>query len=134
MPEPRVILDDATPGRERLTRFSGLRDVISAIHPEDVAEAFAAIERARNCGRFVAGTFSYELGYLLEARLRGLLPPQRALPLLWFGVFDRAEACDARALESTGRAYAGPLQHEWDAEAYGERFRRVHAWHVERQW
>jgi len=126
MAEPRVILDDATVGRERLTRFSGLRDVISAIDPEQVAEALAAIERARNCGHFVAGIFSYELGYLLEARLQGLLPSQRLVPLLWFGVFDRAEACDARVLESAGRAYAGPLQHEWDAEAYGERFRRVH--------
>src|SRR3569832_2407048 len=124
MAEPRVILDDATVGRERLSRFSGLRDVISATCTEEVAEALAAIEHARNCGRVVAGYFSYELGYLLEARLQGLLPSQRLVPLLWFGVFDRAEACDARALESAGRAYAGPLQHEWDAEAYGERFRR----------
>src|SRR6185312_4692123 len=126
MAEPRVILDDATPGRERLMRFSGLRDVISANRPEEVAEALAAIERARNCGHFVAGTFSYELGYLLEPRLCGLLPSQRAVPLLWFGVFDHAAACDSRELESAGRAYAGTLRHEWDEEAYGERFRRVH--------
>ena len=126
MAEPRVILDDATPGRERLTRFTGLRSVISATRPEEVADALAAIERARNCGRFVAGIFSYELGYLLERRLRGLLPSRRAVPLLWFGAFDRAEACDARVLESAGRAYAGPLRHEWDAEDYGERFRHVH--------
>src|SRR3569833_1814757 len=102
MAEPRVILDDASPGRERLTRFSGLRDVISAIHPHEVAKALAAIERERNCGHFVAGTFSYELGYLLETKLRGLLPPRRALPLHRNGVFDRMEACDARALESAG--------------------------------
>lgn len=126
MAEPRVILDDATPGRERLTRFSGLRDVISASRPEEVVGALAAIERARNCGHFVAGYFSYELGYLLEAKLRGLLPSQRAVPLLWFGVFDHADDCDVRALEITGRAYAGPLRHEWDEEGYGERFRRVH--------
>jgi aminodeoxychorismate synthase component I len=74
----------------------------------------------------VAGYFSYELGYLLEPKLCGLLPSRRSVPLLWFGVFDRAEACDARVLESAGRAYAGPLRHEWDAEAYGERFRHVH--------
>jgi len=43
MAEPRVILDDATPGRERLTRFTGLRSVISADHPDEVAEALAAI-------------------------------------------------------------------------------------------
>jgi len=126
MAEPRVILDDATPGRERLTRFSGLRDVISATRPEDVVEALAAIERARASGHFVAGYFSYELGYLLEPRLCGLLPPRRPVPLLWFGVFDSAEACDGRALESPGRAYAGPLRHEWGAKDYEERFRDVH--------
>src|SRR5579871_5653260 len=104
MAEPRVILDDATPGRERLTRFTGLRSVISATRCEEVADALAAIERARNCGHFVAGYFSYELGYLLERKLCSLLPSQRAVPLLWFGVFDCAETCDARVLESTGRA------------------------------
>lgn len=126
MAEPRVILDDASPRHERLTRFTGLRDVISATGPEDVADALAAIECARNCGRFVAGTFSYELGYLLERKLCALLPRERTVPLLWFGVFDRMEACDARVLESAGRAYAGPLRHEWDEENYAERFRRVH--------
>jgi para-aminobenzoate synthetase/4-amino-4-deoxychorismate lyase len=126
MAEQRVILDDATPGCERLTRFSGLRDVISAARPEDLSAALAAIEHARKSGRFVAGYFSYELGYLLEPKLGALLPGERAVPLLWFGVFERAEACDARVLESAGRAYAGPLRHEWDAAAYGERFARVH--------
>ncbi len=126
MAEPRVILDDATPGRERLTRFTGLRSIISATRAEEVADTLAAIERARDCGHFVAGYFSYELGYLLERKLNALLPWQRAVPLLWFGVFDRTEACDARVLESAGRAYAGPLRYEWDAEDYRARFCRVH--------
>jgi para-aminobenzoate synthetase/4-amino-4-deoxychorismate lyase len=126
MAEHTVILDDATPGREGLTRFSGFGGVIEAVRPEQVPAALAAIEHARKSGRFVAGYFSYELGYLLEARLAALLPPERAVPLLWFGVFDRAEACDAGVLEGAGRAYAGPLRHEWDAAAYGERFAHVH--------
>jgi para-aminobenzoate synthetase/4-amino-4-deoxychorismate lyase len=126
MPEHRVILDDATPGRERLTCFSGCRDVIAADRPDQVPAALAAIESARKCGHFVAGYFSYELGHLLEHRLHALLPAERAVPLLWFGVFDRADACDASVLDSPGRAYAGPLRHDWDAAAYGERFARVH--------
>jgi len=119
---PVVLLDDATPGRERLTRFAGARGVIRADRPEEVPGAFAAIERARADGHHVAGYFSYELGYLLETRLRPLLPPARAVPLLWFGVFERAE--DGH-LEAQGRAYAGPLRHEWDAQGYHRRFERV---------
>ncbi len=119
---PTVLLDDATPGGERLVRFAGDCGVIRADRPEDVEAALAAMERERARGRFVAGYFSYELGYLLEPKLRPLLPERRALPLLWFGVFERVES---GALETQGRAYAGPLRHEWDATAYGAQFDRV---------
>ena len=116
------MLDDATPGRERLTRFVGALGVIRADGPDEVPGAFADIEQARAAGCHVAGYFSYELGYLLEPRLRSLLPAGRAVPLLWFGVFERMEQGH---LEAQGRAYAGPLRHEWDAQAYHRRFARV---------
>jgi para-aminobenzoate synthetase/4-amino-4-deoxychorismate lyase len=119
---PVVFLDDATPGRERLTRFVGALGVIRADGPDEVPGAFAAIERARADGHHVAGYFSYELGYLLERRLRPLLPAARAAPLLWFGIFERMEE---GCLEAQGRAYAGPLRHEWDAQGYHRRFERV---------
>jgi para-aminobenzoate synthetase/4-amino-4-deoxychorismate lyase len=89
------------------------------------------MEAARHSGRHVAGYFSYELGYLLEPRLAPLLPDARAVPLLWFGVFERMESvlgdmAAALEKETRGRAYAGPLLHEWDGDHYGERFDRVH--------
>ncbi len=74
---PAVFLDDATPGREQLTRFAGALGVIRADRPEEVPGAFAAMERARTGGHHLAGYFSYELGYLLETRLRPLLPAAR---------------------------------------------------------
>jgi para-aminobenzoate synthetase/4-amino-4-deoxychorismate lyase len=128
---PFLFLDDATPGRESLTRFGGFCGAIVATAAEEVAAAFEAIEAARRSGRHVAGYFSYEFGYLLEPRLAPLLPLKRSVPLLWFGVFDRIETIDsaiAAALETQtrGRAYAGPLRHEWDGEAYGRRFDAVH--------
>jgi para-aminobenzoate synthetase / 4-amino-4-deoxychorismate lyase len=122
--QPFVILDDATPGRERLTRFGAPVGTIAARTPDEVPEALAALERARRAGRHLAGYFSYELGYLLEPRSVPLLPPRRAVPLLWFGVFERAEP--AALPQAAGRAYAGPLRHEWDAEAYGTRFAQAH--------
>lgn len=115
-------MDDATPGRERLTRFGGLLEVIRADRPGEVPDALAAIERARTAGWHAAGYLSYELGYLLEPRLAPLLPERRAVPLLWFGVFERAEN---DGLEEHGRAYAGPLRHEWDAQRYHRRFRHM---------
>lgn len=119
---PTVLLDDATPGREKCVRFAGNCGVIRANGPQDVAAALAAMERERARGRFVAGYFSYELGYLLEPKLAPLLPARGNVPLLWFGVFERVE--DA-TLPNAARAYAGPLRHEWDADAYEARFARV---------
>ena len=77
-------------------------------------------------GSHAAGYFSYELGYLLEPRLAGLLPRDRSVPLLWFGIFGSCETVEA--LQAQGRAYAGPLRHEWDEAAYRTRFDRVREW------
>jgi len=128
---PFLLLDDATPGGESLTRFDGFCGAIVADAMDEVAPALAAIEAARRSGRHVAGYFSYELGYLLERKLVPILPRDRALPLLWFGIFERVEAIGdgidgTLARMAPGRAYAGPLRSEWDEAAYGERFDRVH--------
>jgi para-aminobenzoate synthetase component 1 len=61
--------------------------VIAAATPADLPEAFAAIARARAAGRWLAGWFSYELGYALEPRLAPLAPPGQTVPLLKLGVF-----------------------------------------------
>ena len=46
--------------------------------------------------------------------------------MLWFGVFGPPQAVTRAELSAAGRAYAGPLHHEWDEEAYASRFARVH--------
>lgn len=130
--EPEIILDDARPGRERVRHFIRARDVVTAHLPDDVPGALVRMEDARRSGQHVAGYFSYELGYVLESKLQDLLPLQRDVPLLWFGIFDNCEMWlgdDARRFLETrisGRSYAGPLLHEWDRENYGERFERAH--------
>ncbi len=86
MPQAQVIIDDAAHGR--IWRFGRILGTIRADRPEEVAVALAAIETVRQGGLYTAGYFSYELGYALEKRLLPHLPPNRALPLLWFGVFD----------------------------------------------
>lgn len=119
-----MILDDA--GTGRLLRFGEPLAVIQADEAQDVPAALKLIEAALQRGRHVAGWFGYELGYVLEPHLAGSNWQERPGPLLWFGVFDRPEAVSMEALAPDGRAYAGPLRHEWDEAAYAARFARVH--------
>ena len=119
-PQPVLFLDDATPGRERYCRLSGASRIVAAYQPEELPAAFAALARLRAEGRYVGGYFSYELGYLLEPTLAQRLPATRDLPLLWFAAFERLE--DGPKEAQAGRAYVGPLRHEWDQAAYRNRF------------
>ena len=123
-PAPTVILDDATPGAERLLRFGTAWEVVQAHRPDEVPGALARIEAALATGRHVAGWFGYELGYVLEPHIAPLQWP--GVPLLWFGVFNAPQPVARADLAAAGRAYAGPLRHEWDEEAYKSRFDRVH--------
>src|SRR2546430_8597841 len=114
-----VILDD---GPRRV--FSTPLTVIRAETPAQVPAALAAIEAALVQGHHVAGWLGYELGYLLEPRLTRPVPdgPQMLGPLLQLGVFGPP---GSEAPSAQGRAYAGPLDPEWDAAQYGNRFARV---------
>jgi para-aminobenzoate synthetase/4-amino-4-deoxychorismate lyase len=120
---PTVVLDAA---EGRTLRFGTPLAIIQAREADEVAAALAAIEAALAQGRHVAGWLGYELGYALEPRLSGLQWPSRDAPLLWFGVFDTAQIVARADLAAQGRAYAGPLRHEWDEVAYTDRFTRVH--------
>ena len=93
--------------------------MIRADSAGQVPAALAAMEAARAPGRhgWPAG-FAYELGYALEPRLGR---PDAA----------RGRCCGSGSLtrpcggagRQAGRAYAGPLQPEWDAAAYGRALR-----------
>ena len=123
-----VILDDAR--AQRCQVFRSPSEVLEATSPTQVATVLRRMQEALDRGHHLAGYFSYELGYVLEDRLSPLLPPNRPVPLLSFGVFDRPPEClqDDAAAGSTGRAYAGPLSFEWDENSYRQRFARVAEW------
>ena len=82
----RIRFDQGPAGRG--TRFQRPSQVIRADVAEDVPQALAALDEARAGGAWLAGYASYELGYALEPRLNGLLPEERRLPLVCFGVYD----------------------------------------------
>ena len=112
-----VVLD----GKDGRQTFGAPRAVIRADSPAEVPPALAAMEAARGAGRWLAGAFAYELGYVLEPRLASLLPRGPG-PLIQFGVYDAPGPDD---VVPSGRAYAGPLRPEWDAADYGQRFQAV---------
>ena len=114
----RVILD--FPGDRQA--FQAPRAVIVANGAAAVPAALAAVSEALAAGHHVAGWLAYELGYALEPRLTRLLPD--GAPLLRLGVFD---APTSEVPAPLGRAYAGPLRHDWDKAAYGARFETVKA-------
>ena len=93
--QPFVLLDDAVGGRARLYRHP--RRIISTRDPGEVR---SCLDQLRRIGSgHAAGFLSYEAGYSLEPRLAPLrrVAGEPEPPLLWFGLFDHAEAVDAGA-------------------------------------
>ncbi|TGU85661.1 aminodeoxychorismate synthase component I, partial [Mesorhizobium sp. M00.F.Ca.ET.151.01.1.1] len=88
------------------------------------------LERAQvasDAGKWLAGYFSYEAGYLLEPKLVPLLPEGRRAPLVCLGVFD--EPLEEAVPQNAGLASNGPIfdaRATWSAEDYSGRFARLH--------
>ncbi|MEO3416572.1 aminodeoxychorismate synthase component I [Roseovarius sp. CAU 1744] len=103
--------------------FARARRLIVADAPKDVPAALDALEAARADGLWVAGYATYELGYVLEPKLTPLLPADRRLPLLQFGVYDWPSIADALQPGDAGLDGFSP---GWDAARYAGGFRTVH--------
>ena len=83
-----VLLDNNSGSGPPSLLFSEPIDIISASTPEDVPSAMQRIEAGVASGLHAAGFFAYELGYVLEPKLRPLLPEKRNVPLLWIGLYQ----------------------------------------------
>ena len=105
--------------------FAKARQMIVARDAPEVAAALDAMDAARAAGLWLAGYASYELGYVLEPRLAGLLPDRRRLPLLAFGVYDTP--AEAAALPP-GPARLGPFTPDWSPDTYAAAFAQAHAY------
>ncbi len=85
-----VFLDSIRKNGEdnRSLLFSGPERILKIDAAGDVAPFFLAAQKALSRGRYLAGWFSYELGYLFHRPLVPLLkrkPPE--VPLAWLGIF-----------------------------------------------
>ncbi|MBZ9775865.1 aminodeoxychorismate synthase component I [Mesorhizobium sp. CO1-1-8] len=107
--------------------FDRPADVIVAHEAGDFEPALEAAQAAHDAGKWLAGYFSYEAGYLLEPKLVPLLPDGRRSPLVCLGIFDAPveEAVPPRNTAATN----GPIfdaRATWSPEDYEKRFSRLH--------
>lgn len=122
---PFILFRDDFSGSEVL--FDRPREIVVADTPEDFAPALARAEAARRAGKWLAGYFSYEAGYLLEPKLAPLLPGGRRTPLVCLGVFDGPS--DERLPLPGEPQTNGPIfdaRPAWTLDDYRRRFDRLH--------
>jgi para-aminobenzoate synthetase component 1 len=124
-PPPFVLFRDDLAGHETL--FENPSELIVADEESAFSDAFDRAERARAAGKWLAGYVSYEAGYLLEPKLRPLLPQNRRAPLVCLGVFDGPSQRTPSLRPSP--ATNGPIfnpEAAWGFEDYRRRFDALH--------
>lgn len=99
-------------------------EVLVIDHPQQIAPALDLLEARRRAGAWVAGWFSYELGYALEPALAGLMPAARRVPLLAFGIYGDAPR-PASGPAPGGQARLAPLQPMMSRADYERAFART---------
>jgi para-aminobenzoate synthetase component I len=107
--------------------FSEPAELLRPATPEEFHAALAIAENALDAGKWIAGYFSYEAGYLLDPKLRDYLPEQRNVPLACLGIFnDPVES----PVEPAGQSQ---IQHpftnphsRWSFQEYTSRFDQLH--------
>ena len=125
MSAPYALFRDDLAGRDVL--FEQPSQIIAAYTAEDFEPALAAAQAAHDAGKWLAGFFSYEAGYLLEPKLVPLLLEGRHAPLFCLGVFDQPSERVLPMREQP--ATNGPVfdaQAKWSLDDYEKRFSRLH--------
>ena len=132
--QPYVLLDDNTGRGAPSALYTGAIEIIRAETPAEVPASLARLEGASARGLHAAGFLSYELGYILEPRLAHLMPANRTVPLLWFGLFrapailSSAEVQAWLATRTSDVPQLSSITHSWDGPAYEERFDKAAAY------
>ena len=126
---PFILLDDArAAGAAPARLYAGPKAVLRASTPDELDALLAAVQSAGQSGLHAAGYFSYEAGLALEPRLRPLLPARTALPLAWFGLFERYDEFPPDAVKNLlpdGDAQLTSLDPHIDKGDYAAIFAKV---------
>ncbi len=122
---PYILFRDDFSGDEVL--FDQPRKLIVADRVEEFFPALEAAQQAHADGKWLAGYFSYEAGYLLEPKLASIIPNQRRTPLMMMGVFDGPAG--RPLLQDRRPRTNGPIfgvRATWSFDDYRRRFDRLH--------
>lgn len=130
--ETFVLLDNSSGRGVPSLLFSEPLETISASTPEEVPEALARLEAGTAAGQHAAGFFAYELGYVLEPKIRDLLPEGRSVPLLWFGLYRAPREMNEREVDHwlathtrSGSYQFTSVSTAWSQAEYESRFSAV---------
>lgn len=130
--ETFVLLDNSSGQGAPSLLFTDPVEIISASEPAEVEGALRALERAAARGLYAAGFFAYELGYVLEPKLAALMPENRNVPLLWFGLYKEPRAMSESEIEHwlathtrSGSYQFTSVTRAWNGEEYEQRFAAV---------
>ncbi|WP_339109005.1 aminodeoxychorismate synthase component I [Thioclava sp. GXIMD4216] len=115
----KVLFECGPLGKE--TCFDAPAEILRADSPEEVPAVLARIERLRAEGFWLAGLFSYELGYCFSEKLAALLPEERRDPLIAMAAYPAPRV----AAPQTGEAHVHDLVPLWSAADHARAFDRL---------
>lgn len=124
---PFILFRDDLAGRAVL--FRSPSELLVAENTAEFEGVLERAERARAAGKWLAGYFSYEAGYLFEPKLRPILPEGRRAPLICLGVFDGPDEESDRfavAASADSNSFLADPRATWTYPQYETRFTRVH--------
>jgi para-aminobenzoate synthetase/4-amino-4-deoxychorismate lyase len=126
-----VLLDNSLADDGACTLFESPVEIVRCEAPDEVERALERIAQAGSEGLHAAGFLSYELGYLMEPKLRCLLPAERPQPLIWMGLFPEGRRLTGKEARRwiEGRRNSGyeitDWQLSWDKATYLKAFQKV---------
>jgi para-aminobenzoate synthetase/4-amino-4-deoxychorismate lyase len=130
--ETFVLLDNNSGCGPPSLLFTDPVEIVVAETPESVPEALDRLQAAVTSGLHAAGFFAYELGYVLEPKLAGLMPENRNVPLIWLGLYKSPVEMTSRDVEHwlathtrSGTYHFTDVTLAWDDAFYQERFAQV---------
>lgn len=130
--EAFVLLDNSSGKGLPSLIYTLPRKVVVAETAAEVPAALREIERGVADGLHAAGFFAYELGYVLEPKLAHLMPAERAVPLIWFGLYEAPQQMTAAEVDHwlsthtrSGSYQFTSVSRAWSKDEYVSRFEDV---------
>lgn len=120
---PYVLLDDQLAGTLRY--YKDPVEIITIYNAEDLAAALEKLQGYHNQGYHLAGYAAYELGYVLEPKLKTKLPVNYNAPLLQFGVFETYSSDVPKYFTKPPKPPKLNLKPDWQEADYLARYEQV---------